>query len=193
MRCEQSRKFFSRGPKPRHIGGIYPPHMGRARPPTPSQNPILDGLKVCLDPSEHTAHLRECRALLGPSKGLEEGDVIDLRLHPRLERVGRITSDILDLALHILRTGLDHPVSLILDHRIQRGRHVGSGLSCNLGHDVAHDVLRENRGHDNLFHLGGLAMSLVALVRGAAHSEEGEHDPDDEGEASEIESELEHG
>lgn len=173
--------------------GYPPPHMGWTPPPPPSQNPILDGLKVCLACAMQTKHLRESHALLGPSKGLEQGDVIDLRLHPRLERVGHVTSDILDLALHILRTGLDHPVSLILDHSVQRGCHVGSGLSCNLGHDVPDDVLRENRGHDHLFHLGGLAASLVALVRGAAHPDEREHDPDDEGEAGEIESELEHG
>ncbi len=116
-----------------------------------------------------------------------------MRLNPSLERVGHFLSDLPDFIVQILRTGLDNPVSLILDNRIQRGGDALCGLTCNLRDNVPDNILRDDRSHDHLFHLGNLAVSLVALVGGAMHSEERKHDPDDEGEAGEIESELEHG
>lgn len=115
-------------------------------------------------------------------------------MNPRLERVGQILTDILDFALQILRSGLDHPVSLILDHSVQREGDSVSRIPGNLRDHIPDYVLRQGRegggagldGGD----LVGLPVALVGLVLVLAEDREG--DPDDEAEAGDVSDELEH-
>lgn len=117
-----------------------------------------------------------------------------MRLNPSLERVGHFLSDLPDFIVQILRTGLDHPVSLILDHSVQRRGDSVSGIPGNLRDNIPDYVLRQERegggagldGGD----LVGLPVALVGLVR--VRAEDGEGDPDDESEAGDVSDELEH-